>query len=136
MLFLKNLVFSISALFSQTHRQTIKDYSSFCSKSDSRDQRIQSIIEHGQSTLNGEGLCCVCLSRLKKGGRLRVLPCMHRFHRSCVDKWLSAGRKTCPVCRFSMEDGEPPEKGKREAMTEEMAVWFSSFHVSGQAIFL
>nr|GME13497.1 protein MID1-COMPLEMENTING ACTIVITY 1-like [Ipomoea batatas] len=70
---------------------------------------------------------------LKEGGSFRVLPCMHRFHRSCVDKWLmSAGRKTCPVCRFPVEDGVPPEKGKTEATTtEEMAVWFSSFHISG-----
>nr|GMC65850.1 protein MID1-COMPLEMENTING ACTIVITY 1-like [Ipomoea batatas] len=70
---------------------------------------------------------------LKEGGSFRVLPCMHRFHRSCVDKWLmSAGRKTCPVCRFPVEDGGPPEKGKTEATTtEEMAVWFSSFHISG-----
>nr|GMC66119.1 protein MID1-COMPLEMENTING ACTIVITY 1-like [Ipomoea batatas] len=72
-------------------------------------------------------------SKLKEGGSFRVLPCMHRFHRSCVDKWLmSAGRKTCPVCRFPVEDGGPPEKGKTEATTtEEMAVWFSSFHISG-----
>nr|GMC93861.1 E3 ubiquitin-protein ligase RHA2A-like [Ipomoea batatas] len=124
MLLLKNLVLSISALFSKTRRHTINDHSSFRSKSDGREST---------TTIHGEGLCCVCLSRLKEGGSFRVLPCMHRFHRSCVDKWLmSAGRKTCPVCRFPVEDGGPPEKGKTEATTtEEMAVWFSSFHISG-----
>lgn len=78
-----------------------------------------------------EKICCVCLSRLDKGEDKRLLPCSHEFHRECVDRWLKNGcRRTCPVCRLLMEDGDEKTM-KREFLTEEMMVWFSSFHVAG-----
>ncbi|CAI9110980.1 OLC1v1011105C1 [Oldenlandia corymbosa var. corymbosa] len=77
-------------------------------------------------------LCCVCLSRLNKGDEeKRSLPCGHEFHGECIESWLSnTRRKTCPVCRFLVEDGEE-ESIQREFLTDEMMVWFSSFHVAG-----
>ncbi|XWS33897.1 hypothetical protein CRYUN_Cryun22dG0122400 [Craigia yunnanensis] len=74
-------------------------------------------------------LCCVCLSSMKEGDDMRVLPCLHQFHRGCVDRWFNACRKNCPICRFSM--GEEERFHRREAFTEEMLIWFSSFHVAG-----
>ncbi|XP_059670794.1 E3 ubiquitin-protein ligase At1g12760 [Cornus florida] len=74
-------------------------------------------------------LCCVCLSRLKEGEETRVLPCLHEFHSVCVDRWFTMCRRTCPMCRFSMEE-ENSEK-REELITEEMMIWFSSFHVAG-----
>ncbi|EOX90781.1 zinc finger protein [Theobroma cacao] len=74
-------------------------------------------------------ICCVCLSGMKEGDDMRVLPCLHQFHRVCVDRWLDGCRKNCPVCRFSM--GEEERFHRREAFTEEMLIWFSSFHVAG-----
>ncbi|KAJ4714141.1 E3 ubiquitin-protein ligase [Melia azedarach] len=73
--------------------------------------------------------CCVCLSRLKEEEDMRVLPCLHRFHRACVDRWFNACTKTCPLCRFSM--GEEVVFHRREVLTDEMVIWFSSFHVAG-----
>jgi hypothetical protein len=76
-------------------------------------------------------LCCVCLSRLKKGQQeTRILPCLHEFHKICVDRWFNACRKTCPVCRFSM-GGEEKYCHTQEVLTDEMVIWFSSFHVAG-----
>ncbi|PIA35195.1 hypothetical protein AQUCO_03600094v1 [Aquilegia coerulea] len=72
--------------------------------------------------------CSVCLSRLREGDEIRTLPCFHVFHRMCVDHWLNLFRKTCPLCRFSIE-GESTHK--KNELTEEMALWFSSFHVAG-----
>ncbi|EEF31231.1 nucleic acid binding protein, putative [Ricinus communis] len=82
-------------------------------------------------TAEAEGeFCCVCLSRLKGGENMRVLPCMHRFHRVCIDRWFNVCRKTCPVCRFAMGQEERTYK-REEQLTEEMVIWFSSFHVAG-----
>ena len=74
--------------------------------------------------------CCVCLSRLKDKDEIRVLPCLHKFHKICVNRWLKGHHKTCPLCRFSMGGSE--EKSHRaEMFTEEMLIWFSSFHIAG-----
>jgi len=68
-----------------------------------------------------EDLCCVCLSKLTKEGEdIRVLPCHHNFHSSCVDRWFHARRKTCPICRFLVED----EKVPQVYLTEEVAIWY------------
>ncbi|KAE9450306.1 hypothetical protein RHGRI_030511 [Rhododendron griersonianum] len=82
--------------------------------------------------LDGAELCCVCLSSLEEGGEhsgTRVLPCSHEFHGACIDTWFSGRRKTCPVCRFLVEDEEKPQT--KEDLTDEMVIWFSSFHVAG-----
>ncbi|CAL5324240.1 unnamed protein product [Camellia sinensis] len=82
----------------------------------------------GQTALDGE-MCCVCLLRLEEGEDRRVLPCRHEFHRACVNRWLNGCQKTCPVCRFLVEDEE--KSRVKEALTDEMVIWFSSFHVAG-----
>lgn len=50
--------------------------------------------------------CVICLEQFKDGDRLRVLPCEHRFHTSCIDKWLSGSYSyencftcLCPTCK-------------------------------------
>lgn len=87
-----------------------------------------------ESIGSAEGeFCCVCLSILnddeEPGKETILLPCKHRFHIDCVERWFSASKKTCPVCRFSMEE-EETDFG-RELLTEEMLIYFSSFHASG-----
>ncbi|XWS29169.1 hypothetical protein CRYUN_Cryun24cG0005500 [Craigia yunnanensis] len=89
---------------------------------------FQAKLNPGEASSKGE-TCCVCLSSMKEGDDIRVLPCLHQFHRVCVDRWLNACRKNCPVCRFSMREEEMFHR--REAFTEEMSTWFSSFHVAG-----
>jgi len=48
--------------------------------------------------------CMVCLETLQKGDELRVLPCLHRFHRSCIDSWL-ARKAICPICKHLLRNG-------------------------------
>lgn len=42
--------------------------------------------------------CIVCLANYENGETLRVLPCGHRFHCDCVDRWLVQQSRTCPLC--------------------------------------
>uniref|UniRef100_A0A3Q4MZ25 RING finger protein 215-like n=1 Tax=Neolamprologus brichardi TaxID=32507 RepID=A0A3Q4MZ25_NEOBR len=41
--------------------------------------------------------CAVCLEPFNNNQCLRVLPCLHEYHRDCVDPWLLL-QHTCPLC--------------------------------------
>ena len=42
--------------------------------------------------------CVVCISEISPGEAIRTLPCMHFFHKDCVDQWLKTNM-SCPVCK-------------------------------------
>jgi len=49
--------------------------------------------------------CMVCLEPMDAGEQVRTLPCMHVFHRDCIDRWLSEpGRlPRCPIDQAKVE---------------------------------
>jgi hypothetical protein len=48
--------------------------------------------------------CSICLESIEKDERIKLLPCMHYFHSSCVDIWIIHHRQmSCPVCRFDLQ---------------------------------
>lgn len=42
--------------------------------------------------------CSVCVSEMESQEIVRVLPCKHKFHATCINNWLLSNR-TCPNCR-------------------------------------
>jgi hypothetical protein len=48
-------------------------------------------------------VCTICLESYQEGEKLRILPCKHRFHMSCVDAWLTTKSGTCPLCRDQLK---------------------------------
>jgi len=50
-----------------------------------------------------EQCCAICLVDYTEGDELRVLPCGHYMHKSCVDAWLF-NNPSCPNCRYSLRE--------------------------------
>lgn len=111
-------------------RIKIKKVSNVCEAIESDDEHeVEDCWAETQTESNfGESEeCCVCLSRFREGEETNILPCLHKFHKECIEKWFSVW-KNCPMCRFSMDE----EKfNARELLTEDMVTYFSSFHVTG-----
>lgn len=56
-----------------------------------------------QKTVDQEGrtFCTICIEDFQDEETIKILPCFHQFHQSCIDDWLL--RKTnCPVCKFDV----------------------------------
>ncbi|KAM7263103.1 hypothetical protein ACFE04_000786 [Oxalis oulophora] len=50
--------------------------------------------------------CNICLADYEEGDKIRVLPCHHEYHKSCVDKWLKEIHGVCPLCRGDVRQGD------------------------------
>ncbi|KAJ6820511.1 ubiquitin-protein ligase CIP8 [Iris pallida] len=70
--------------------------------------------------------CPVCLDELKTSKaaaeaaakEVKEMPCRHRFHGDCIEKWLGM-HGSCPVCRYRMPEEEAEEEPKEVAAAEE-----------------
>ncbi|XP_019165733.1 PREDICTED: E3 ubiquitin-protein ligase RING1-like [Ipomoea nil] len=59
-----------------------------------------------------EGECAICLEEWGVGETVKEMPCRHRFHKECIEKWLGI-HGSCPVCRHKM-----PEEDKVKQKSE------------------
>lgn len=47
-----------------------------------------------------ESTCNICWDDFEDNQTTRRLPCLHSYHKDCIDKWLKTNN-TCPICRIS-----------------------------------
>lgn len=43
------------------------------------------------------------MAEYEEGDLLKFLDCTHRFHDSCIDKWLKKNY-LCPVCKYDLKN--------------------------------
>lgn len=53
--------------------------------------------------------CAICFADYEVGDHLRLLPCRHPFHSSCVDPYLLCHSTRCPLCRLDLAASTSPE---------------------------
>ncbi|KAI4339374.1 hypothetical protein MLD38_024325 [Melastoma candidum] len=78
--------------------------------------------EHGPDCEDVGDHCVICFEEWAAGDVARVMPCKHKFHGECIEKWLGV-HGSCPVCRYEMpleeEDGHGKKRGEGEEEEEE-----------------
>ncbi|KAM3384092.1 hypothetical protein ACQJBY_008634 [Aegilops geniculata] len=56
------------------------------------------------------GDCAICLDAFGAG---KEMPCGHRFHGECLERWLGV-HGSCPVCRHELPKAEPPAEEQQQ----------------------
>ncbi|OMJ15794.1 Receptor homology region, transmembrane domain- and RING domain-containing protein 2 [Smittium culicis] len=46
--------------------------------------------------------CLICFETINVGDNIRLIPCLHRFHKECLDNWLTSRSGSCPNCRYDL----------------------------------
>lgn len=69
---------------------------------------------------DGDEECPVCLEGWGGGETAKEMPCKHRFHGGCIEKWLNVSG-SCPVCRYQM----PEEARNRDERENAEEIWMS-----------
>lgn len=60
--------------------------------------------------------CAICLEDFVDDDELRIMPCKHEFHITCIDGWLTTRKKFCPICKrdICQPNEETPLLSNRE----------------------
>lgn len=49
--------------------------------------------------------CTICMEDFRGRDTVRTLPCLHFFHKTCIDAWLCR-QGTCPICKGRVDAPE------------------------------
>eukprot|EP00096_Caligus_rogercresseyi_P001086 TRINITY_DN11697_c0_g1_i1.p1 TRINITY_DN11697_c0_g1~~TRINITY_DN11697_c0_g1_i1.p1 ORF type:complete len:365 (+),score=76.38 TRINITY_DN11697_c0_g1_i1:264-1358(+) len=60
-----------------------------------------SVLQKDDPLCDEQETCAVCIETFKAADVVRILPCRHRFHKTCIDTWLLQ-KRTCPMCKMDI----------------------------------
>ena len=65
--------------------------------------------------------CPICQDELKDDSTIRTLPCNHKFHQDCIQKWIEM-RNLCPLCKQVADTSQPVREldDDRTDLTQQM----------------
>jgi len=46
--------------------------------------------------------CSICLSEYEENEEIKLIPCLHFFHKGCIDEWMSRSCD-CPICKSKID---------------------------------
>lgn len=69
--------------------------------------KLQELVDEGKVLSSCLDRCLVCLGDYEPEEEVRRLNCRHAFHKPCVDRWITDGRNSCPVCRTEAVQVKP-----------------------------
>lgn len=52
-----------------------------------------------RESINDTHGCSICMEDFAEGDVTRRLPCLHMYHKECIDRWLLQCNATCPICK-------------------------------------
>jgi len=61
--------------------------------------------------------CPICLGDFEQGEKLRILPCHHQYHISCIDPWLLDVSSLCPMCKADCTTWNIDESNNEDSKT-------------------
>ncbi|PVU96621.1 hypothetical protein BB559_002333 [Furculomyces boomerangus] len=54
--------------------------------------------------------CLICFEKINLDDHVRLIPCLHIYHASCLDTWLLKQSCVCPKCRYNLKLDSPENK--------------------------
>ena len=65
------------------------------------DQLPETEIEDVNKLHSEKKECVICQLYFRNGDKAIFLPCIHWFHKDCIQNWLKS-KNTCPICKFEL----------------------------------
>ena len=50
--------------------------------------------------------CVICMEKYEINDEVKTLPCIHIFHKDCIDHWFKAGNDSCPICKNKINNNK------------------------------
>jgi E3 ubiquitin-protein ligase RNF38/44 len=70
-----------------------------------KQELVAKLLEIGGSSASS---CSICCEEYSSGDVVRVLPCKHRYHIECIDRWFLSSidysrAPACPMCNAELQ---------------------------------